>query len=67
MDPWKDRIALNPSMTPTESAGSHGSSAGGSLDSGGTGETASIMDVTATKERKAPENPPATWSADNPY
>ena len=58
----------NPVLPVTESAGEHGiSNVRGTVDSGYNGDTATVIDVTKTKQRNAPENPPATWSADNPY
>ena len=72
-DPWANRIELNTSQTILETAGDHGISGAGSLDSSGInpgadqGQTAQIVDVTKVKTISAPENPPSTWSADNPY
>ena len=62
-------IKLNPKLPVSESAGDHGiTGLDGSLDSGThAGLTAIVVDVTSTKETKAPENSPSTWSADNPY
>ena len=58
----------NPVLPVTESAGNHGiRSTDGTLDTERPGMAAVLIDVTASKERPAPENPRLTWSADSPY
>lgn len=62
-DFWADRIALNAEHKVSESAGEHGSSSGGSLDSTNAAMAAKIVDVTAAKEQAAPKNTAPDWSA----